>query len=180
MNGGKRNVTRRYVRFNPYNPDPRYYRRFFLHHVKPPYVCEHCGEIIDHKIRGSFRDGFVLHHIDHDHNNVSLQNLMPLHRKCHPSVHNVGMTRTDESKQRMSESQRRYYDSLNDDERQALSERARAGGLAAAGPKHKNFGELQRQAQFTSRMRTCECGLQTNAGSMGRHSKASGHELSSS
>lgn len=35
----------------------------------------------------------------------------------------------------------------------------------------------QREAQFTSRMRECECGLKTNAGSMKRHHDKSGHRM---
>lgn len=52
------------------------------------------------------------------------------------------------------------------------------GGLACRGVKKRpEHSTKQRIAQFTSRMRTCECGLQTNAGTMKRHQNASGHSI---
>jgi hypothetical protein len=95
------------VRFDPENPHPAHYHELFLYLVEPPYVCDHCNSTIDHELHGLQADALVIHHVDHDHANVSLSNLMPLHRRCHPTVHNTGMKRSLESRQRMSEVQRR-------------------------------------------------------------------------
>jgi hypothetical protein len=40
--------------------------------------------------------------------------------------------------------------------------------------KPETHGPLQRIAQFTTRMRECNCGLRTNAGTMARHINARG------
>jgi 5-methylcytosine-specific restriction endonuclease McrA len=97
---------RRPYGFDPDNPRPEQYGKFFLHWVKPPYVCTYCNTEIDHTLHGLRADALVIHHVDHNHANTALDNLMPLHRKCHPAVHNVGMKRSLESRQRMSEAQR--------------------------------------------------------------------------
>ena len=57
-------------------------------------------------------------------------------------------------------------------------EAAGAGGRAVRGVhKQPEHGAKQRIAQFTSRWRRCECGMETNAGSMGRHQNATGHRM---
>lgn len=44
-------------------------------------------------------------------------------------------------------------------------------------PKKAGTGEKQRSAQFTSRMRHCECGYSVNAGTMAWHLRKTGHDL---
>lgn len=56
--------------------------------------------------------------------------------------------------------------------------KGRWGGAAPKGhKKREGHGDKQRVAQFTSRMRECECGMKTNAGSMAKHINASGHRM---
>lgn len=52
------------------------------------------------------------------------------------------------------------------------------GGLAVKGVKKRpEHGEKQRIAQHTTRLRVCQCGMVTNAGSMKRHLDKTGHSI---
>ncbi len=96
------------IKLDPDNPNPAHYRAFFLYWMKPPYTCGYCSEIVDETIRPFTNEkSLVIHHIDFDHANITLDNLMPLHRKCHPPMHITGMRRSDESRQRMSDAQQK-------------------------------------------------------------------------
>jgi hypothetical protein len=76
----------------------------------------------------------------------------------------------------MSEIQKVVQNNLSDEAYERRSIGASKGGAANNGvKKSKQHGEKQRIAQFTLRMRECECGLKTNAGTIARHQNASGH-----
>jgi hypothetical protein len=163
-----------YTYFNPEQPHPKHYKRYFLHKVKPPFVCEHCHEVIDPSLHVSAADGLVVHHLDGNHENISLENLVPLHRRCHPTMHNTGMKRTPETRNRMSTSMTRV---VREHPEYWEHSRFRGPNPNARRPKHEGFGVKQRNAQRTSRMRECECGLRTNAGSMSHHLRKTGHVI---
>jgi len=87
------------------------------------------------------------------------------------------MTRTKETKQRMKDSKRAYYAAEDPQKRAERIEKTASKLRGTTHTKHEGFSELQSQAQHTSRMRTCECGMQTNAGSMAHHIRKTGHSI---
>ena len=64
------------------------------------YRCVHCGEPW---VRGSRR--IVVHHLDHDLNHNSMENLLTLCRRCHPLMHQADWT--IERRQQHSETMKR-------------------------------------------------------------------------
>lgn len=137
-------------------------------------VCEVCSQqCLTHE--------FVIHHIDHNHDNNVLNNLQGLCRKCHASEHHLGAIRSKETRKNISVGLNKYHQTVD-------SAVLAARGACAAKTnrvrghfgkkKHSKFGDLQRVAQTTLRQRVCyTCGMISNAGSLTRHANATGHEI---
>lgn len=83
-----------------------YVKVFIAHHGDPPYVCEHCGELVV-QLTGRTKGCGVVHHKDENRQNNDISNLAAMHRECHVSHHNKDKPRRP----------------MTEDERQAHSER---------------------------------------------------------
>jgi 5-methylcytosine-specific restriction endonuclease McrA len=62
-------------------PSNVYRKRFFEAHGLGPFTCFDCHKPIE-------LDDVLVHHVDLNHSNNVLENLVPAHSKCHLSYHN--------------------------------------------------------------------------------------------
>lgn len=119
---------------------------------------------------------WIIHHKDHNHWNHDVSNLVALCRRCHQREHRLGVKQSFETGKKRGESYKKFLASLSDEEYRAYFEHIRSFIPDTKGhKKHQGFGDLQSNAQYTSRMRYCECGLETNAGAMAHHVRKTGH-----
>jgi len=66
------------------------YLKYFFEKYRP--ICCLCGGEMNHlsffpQLSNKQRDEFAIHHIDHDHNNNSIDNQGISHRDCHKRLH---------------------------------------------------------------------------------------------
>jgi hypothetical protein len=61
------------------------YVSLFKEHNQPPWHCHFCGELVEK---------LYIHHLDHDHYNNELTNLVAVHKRCHDQHHLTGRTVT--------------------------------------------------------------------------------------
>lgn len=155
-------------------------RIFIEAYTRGPHQCYFCGD----EVRlGGGRDASsgVVHHLNHDHFDNTLTNLVAAHFGCHTSYHHRGRTVSDESRQRMStarlsarrppptpetrakisEAMKRYE--MTDDHRRHLSDAARGRVLSAE--TRRTLSEAQRR--HNEDKRRCECGAGPFKGNRG-------------
>jgi len=53
---------------------------FFAHNGPGPYDCFHCHTEVDFS-------SVTVHHVDDDHDNNAIENLVPMHNGCHRQYH---------------------------------------------------------------------------------------------
>lgn len=62
------------------------YRELFLANAAPqPWPCHFCSKAVPYVTTGP--DKFTVHHLDGNHSNDDLNNLVPAHGRCHKSHH---------------------------------------------------------------------------------------------
>lgn len=83
---GMTNVTETdHPGFKPEGPKSAYAEKAKFYH--PEAVCMSCGKQLDWNASPNDENSIEVHHVDRDHDNYCLTNLMPLCRKCHRQYH---------------------------------------------------------------------------------------------
>ena len=116
-----------------------------------PAPCSFCGIEVTAWGRGA--DDGVIHHVDEDRSNNALENLLLAHKACHTAHHGYGKWKSEETRQKMSESAKRRYE---DPEQRAITAAALKGNKNGAGRKDSAETKEKRAAHHRGTKRTPE------------------------
>lgn len=129
---------------------------FFAVHGFGPFSCWFCG------LEVSFLDIHV-HHVDHDHSNNEINNLVPTDASCHIKYHVHSRVVSEETRQRNGTAHRGKRRSP--EWRRAISE-----GVKRAWAEGRHDREREMLHQLNARRSTCPgCGFESNTPGIMRH-----------
>ncbi len=174
---------------------------FQQHYGQPPYTCYFCGESVTIST-GKQLNALVIHHLDEDPWNNDPTNLRAAHNECHSRHHILspehrtnllaaltGHTVSPETRSKISQAKKGKPSYIRTPETLAKQSAAFKGKPLTAETRAKlsavSIGSI-RTPEHRSHIaaswrpaapRTCECGMVTTPGPMGRHLKATGHRL---
>lgn len=73
-------------------------------------TCYFCGELVTK--RGNNGECLIVHSLDGNHNNWAPENKVPVHRKCHNTIHLKGKSPSEETRRKQSEWATKHWNNL--------------------------------------------------------------------